>query len=261
MSTQRSFARAGAVLTVSGVVALLGSGTAAAHVTANTGGEPAEKGGHSVITFRVPNEEPDANTVRLDVTFPQGTPISSAQTKPIPGWTAKVQKARLDRPVTTKDGARITEAVTKITWTARPGDGGLSPDQYGEFDASVTMPDNTDIVVFPAMQHYDNGKVVNWKTPPPPDGEQEPEHPAPFVELSEPSGGHGHGGHGGSSSAGGHEGHGAAEKSGDGASDSTARWLGGIGLVVGALGLGLGGGAVLRSRKAGGQSSGGGGQA
>jgi hypothetical protein len=34
-------------------------------------------------------------------------------------------------------------------------------------------------------------------------------------------------------------------------SDNTARWLGGAGLVVGALGLGVGVGAVLRSRRAG----------
>ena len=32
-------------------------------------------------------------------------------------------------------------------------------------------------------------------------------------------------------------------------SDTTARWLGGLGLLVGALGLGLGGGAVMRSRR------------
>ncbi len=31
--------------------------------------------------------------------------------------------------------------------------------------------------------------------------------------------------------------------------DTTARWLGGAGLLVGALGLGVGSGAVLRSRR------------
>ena len=32
-------------------------------------------------------------------------------------------------------------------------------------------------------------------------------------------------------------------------SDTDARWLGGIGLLLGALGLGLGGGALLRTRR------------
>jgi hypothetical protein len=32
-------------------------------------------------------------------------------------------------------------------------------------------------------------------------------------------------------------------------SDNTARWLGGAGLLVGAIGLGFGAGAVLRSRR------------
>jgi len=34
------------------------------------------------------------------------------------------------------------------------------------------------------------------------------------------------------------------------ASDNTARWLGGAGLLVGAIGLGVGAGATIRARKA-----------
>jgi len=33
-------------------------------------------------------------------------------------------------------------------------------------------------------------------------------------------------------------------------SDNTARWLGGAGLLVGAVGLGVGAGATIRARKA-----------
>ncbi|MQA11423.1 MAG: DUF1775 domain-containing protein [Pseudonocardiaceae bacterium] len=247
MSTNRSATRAvqrvGVLVTVGGIVALLGGGTASAHVTANTGGEPAEKGGHAAVTFRVPNEEPDANTVRLVVTFPKNNPVSSAQTKPVPGWTARVQKARLDKPVTLQNGTKVTEAVTKITWTAGPGEG-LRPDQYGEFSASMAMPDNTDVMVFPANQHYDSGKVVGWTTPPPPDGAEEPEHPAPTVDLAS-SAGHGHGGSSDANAASTSGGSAADESTEDGA----ARWLGGAGLVVGALGLGFGVGATMRARK------------
>ena len=64
----------------------------------------------------------------------------------------------------------------------------------------------------------------------------EPEHPAPVLELIpeedagavEPTVG-------------------TATASG---ADSTARWIGGAGLAVGALGLGVGAGAALRTRRA-----------
>jgi hypothetical protein len=48
----------------------------------------------------------------------------------------------------------------------------------------------------------------------------------------------------------GHDGAAAGSDEGtEAGTDTTARWLGGIGLVLGALGLGLGGGALLRSRR------------
>jgi hypothetical protein len=105
------------------------------------------------------------------------------------------------------------------------------------------MPKDRDSVTFPATQTYDNGDVVAWDQPTPADG-SEPQHPAPTVQLT-PASGDGHGGHGGGDAP-----QAAAADSGD----TAARWLGGAGLVVGALGLGLGGGAVLRSRKQGGGS-------
>jgi hypothetical protein len=44
-------------------------------------------------------------------------------------------------------------------------------------------------------------------------------------------------------------GHGHHDAEAPAATDTTARWLGGIGLLVGALGLGLGVGAVARTRR------------
>jgi hypothetical protein len=56
-------------------------------------------------------------------------------------------------------------------------------------------------------------------------------------------------GHGMATSAGPGDPSGAS--GGSGGVDNTARWLGGIGLILGALGLGLGGGAVLKGRRGG----------
>jgi hypothetical protein len=69
----------------------------------------------------------------------------------------------------------------------------------------------------------------------------EPEHPAPTLTLAAATG-DGHDGHhvGGSAAA--------QEKSKD--TDNTARWLGGIGLALGLLGVALGFGNVIRGRRA-----------
>lgn len=76
----------------------------------------------------------------------------------------------------------------------------------------------------------------------------EPERPAPVVALTVATGDGAMGGHDAGSAAAPAAAAPAGPTSG---SDSTARWLAGGGLLVGALGVGLGAGAVLRSRRSG----------
>jgi uncharacterized protein YcnI len=230
--------RAGAAVAAAGLAAVFTAGIASAHVTAQPG--TATKGGYAKITFRVPNERADAGTVKLEVDLPAEHPIASVSTRPIPGWTANVTKAKLDQPIKIHD-AEITEAVRTITWTADPGTR-IAPAQFQEFDVSAgPLPDNTDALVIPAVQTYDNGEVVRWDAPPPAAGAEEPEHPAPTVKLVAKT-----------ATAAADGGHDAGHETGAAAShgeDTAARWLGGAGLVVGALGLGVGAGALLRGRR------------
>ncbi|GAA2990180.1 YcnI family copper-binding membrane protein [Actinokineospora diospyrosa] len=248
MSTYRFAARAGVVLAAAGTAVLFTSGIASAHVTAKVLGEPAVQGGYTKITFRVPNEDNTAGTVKVEVKFPAETPIASLRTKPLPGWTATIVKGKLAKPITSH-GAEITEAVSSVTWTAAAGTR-IGPGEFAEFEVSGGALPETDQLVLPAVQTYDSGKVVSWDAPPPAAGAEEPEHPAPVVKLTKAAaGGDDHAAaapaatatdtHGEKTEA-------AAAKS----SDTTARWLGGAGLVVGALGLGLGAGATLRARRA-----------
>jgi uncharacterized protein YcnI len=186
-------------------------GAASAHVTANPG--TAQQGGYTKISFRVPNERDTASTTRLEVNFPTDHPIASVETRAVTGWTATVQKAKLDKPIKTDDG-EISEVVSKITWTG----GKIPPGSFEDFDVSLgPLPTDTDQLVFKALQTYDNGEVVRWIDPPA-EGAAEPEHPAPVVRLTPVN----------ATQA-------AVSTSGE-APSSTGKW----GVVLGVVGIGLG---------------------
>ncbi|HEY2060920.1 MAG TPA: YcnI family protein [Amycolatopsis sp.] len=242
MSRHHVLQRAGVLAATVGAAGLLGAGIASAHVTANVYGAQPTKGGYGAIFFRVPNEEANAGTIKVEVDLKPEYGIGSLRTKPIPGWTAEVTTSPLAQPVTTASGTKITKAVTKVVWTAQPGSKiAAGSTEFQEFEISAgPLPSNVDQLEFPAIQTYEDGKVVQWNQPTPANGE-EPEHPAPVVKLAAAASGDGD-----------HAAMTATTSDAEAApstSDTTARWLGGAGLIVGALGLGAGAGAVLRSRR------------
>nr|WP_232283746.1 YcnI family protein [Saccharomonospora cyanea] len=212
---------------------LLAGGIASAHVTANVYGDTPEKGGYGAVVLRVPNEEEKVGTTEVEVTVPAEYGITSARTKPVPGWTAEVTET--------------DDVVTRITWKAEDGhEIAAGTTSYEEFEIVLgALPEDVDTLVLPTSQTYADGKVVKWDQPPA-EG-TEPERPAPVVELAESSG-HGHG-TGSEQSA--EAGEATGTEADTGTTDDTARWLGGAGLALGALGFGLGIGATLRARKAG----------
>jgi uncharacterized protein YcnI len=241
MSTNRFGVRVLAVLGVAGL-AVLGTPTiASAHVSA----QPAEftQGGRATFAFRVPNERDNAGTTKIEVTLPQDTPLTSVRTRPLTGWKAEAVKGKLDKPVTIA-GKEVTEAFTSITWTADAGVK-IGVNQYEDFQVALgTLPEK-DTLLLPVKQTYENGEVVDWAQAAGADG-KEPEHPAPALKLAAKKAGEDeHGGHGTTPAANSTDTHEASAAG----SDKTARYLGGAGLAVGALGLGFGVGAILRSRR------------
>lgn len=240
--------RAGLAVAGAAALALLTSGVAAAHVTAQPG--QASKGSYAKVAFRVPDESDTAGTVKLQVTLPTDHPVPSVRTSPMPGWTTTLAKIPLNPPIKTDDGT-VNEAVHTITWTAQPGVR-LGPDEFADFTVDMgALPDNTDTLVMPAVQTYDDGTVVSWDQVRAP-GAPEPEHPAPVLRLVDGPGGASNT-DAASQSMATSAGPGGADSPAQagGGSDNTARWLGGAGLVLGALGLGLGIGAVTRVRRLG----------
>ncbi|MCX5350444.1 YcnI family protein [Streptomyces sp. RLB3-17] len=235
-------AAAGAVA-VSAVLAV--SAPAFAHVSVQPEGEAA-KGGYAVVDFKVPNERDNASTNQVEVNFPTDHPLASVMPQPLDGWSVKVTKTKLAKPLT-MHGEKISEAVSKVTWTATGK--GIEPGFFQKFPLSVgALPEDTDELVFKAIQTYDNKEVVRWIEPQKA-GQEEPENPAPVLTLSEASADGHHGSSGTAKDA--SDTSTAAPASSTSASsadssDTTARVLGVVGIVVGAAGVAYG---VLAGRR------------
>ncbi|MCX3058481.1 YcnI family copper-binding membrane protein [Streptomyces beihaiensis] len=234
-------------------VALL-SAPAFAHVSVRPEGAAA-KGGFAVVDFKVPNERDKAATTKVEVAFPTDHPLASVMPEPVPGWKVEVTKSKLDKPIEL-EGQKINEAVTKVTWTATgSGDAkGIQPGYFQKFPVSVgQLPTDTDQLVFKALQTYDDKEVVRWIEPQQ-KGQPEPENPAPTLELTAASD-DGHGSSGAASddrsgksgqNAKGGSAEAAASSSASSGSDTTARVLGIVGIVIGAAGVAFG---VLAGRR------------
>ncbi|MFG3552852.1 YcnI family protein [Micromonospora sp. NPDC047557] len=237
MTRLRRTATAAAALAFTAVAtAVLGfAGPASAHVTVNP--KEATQGGYARVAFRVPNESDTASTTKLEVVLPENAPIGSVSTIPVPGWTVTTEKRKVDPPIDVH-GSQLTEAVSKITWTAT-GDAAVKPGQFQEFGVSMGPLPKVESMVFKTLQTYSDGNVSRWIDEPQPGGE-EPEKPAPVLTLTAA---------GPSASAAPSATAVAAPDDDDDESDGTAIGLGIAGLVAGLAGLVLGGLAFARTRR------------
>ncbi|MET7794904.1 YcnI family protein [Micrococcus luteus] len=201
---------------------------------------------HHERRFKVPNERDNASTNKVEVNFPTDHPLASVMPQPLDGWSVKVTKTKLAKPLT-MHGEKISEAVSKVTWTATGK--GIEPGFFQKFPLSVgALPEDTDELVFKAIQTYDNKEVVRWIEPQQ-EGQEEPENPAPVLTLSAASADGHHGSSGTAKDA--SDTSTAAPASSTSASsadssDTTARVLGVVGIVVGAAGVAYG---VLAGRR------------
>ncbi|MFF4892070.1 YcnI family copper-binding membrane protein [Micromonospora chersina] len=226
-----------AALTLAAVAtAVLGlAGPASAHVTVNP--TEAKQGGYGRFAFRVPNESDTASTTKVEVNLPENAPVGSVSTMPVPGWTVTVEKRKVDPPVEVH-GSQLTEAVSKLTWTAAPN-GGVKPGEFQEFPVSMGPLPQTDRMVFKVLQTYSDGNISRWIEEPTPGGE-EPENPAPVLTLTAASA---------SASPVASAPAAAADDDDDDADTGAATAFGVAGLVAGLAGLILGGLAFLRTRR------------
>jgi uncharacterized protein YcnI len=197
---------------------------ASAHVTLRTDNPAA--GGFAVYTIRVPNERDDAATTQVEVRMPDG--FEASRYRPADGWDIAIE-----------------DGVMTI------GGGRIEPGQYEDFSFQARNPEEAGVLVFPAIQTYDSGEVVEWV------GAEDADTPAARVELV-PGGGDGHGGDGHGSEDAAEAAEADAEAADAEAADAEPVAADGgsggalpvVALVLSLVAVGLGGLALTRGRRA-----------
>jgi uncharacterized protein YcnI len=222
---------------------------AAAHISVHPNLVPA--GAFATLNVRVPGEEENAYAYKVAMRVPSG--FISVATENVPGWSVETKTKKLAKPIETDDGP-IDEEVSEIIWTGDKKEGKLADGSFVQFALSVAIPESYEgkLLAFKALEFYSNGKVARWI------GTPESEYPAPTIDITEKGGliEEVAGGEAGPTAAGAPSGEvesmgmdspGEAEGSGSGGGSDDGLAI--VALVVGALGLIAGGGALILARR------------
>ena len=233
-----------AMLTVVG--ALIVPASAQAHISLHPNTIPA--GAFATLDVRVPGEQEGAYVKKVDVLFPQG--FTGVDYENVLGWSTKVIESKLATPIK-EDGETIDTEVSQIVWSWTGPLGKVNNGQFVDFPLSLAIPDDAagKPLEFRTVQTYSNGAVVHWIEP-----SLSGEHPSPRINVTAKGGviedvaGDEAGPEAGqtaASPAGSAPAPVAANSSGGGAS----KGLGIVALILGALGLIAGLGALAVSRR------------
>jgi uncharacterized protein YcnI len=227
-------------------VALLVPASAQAHISLHPNTIPA--GAFATLDVRVPGEAEGAYIKKVDVLFPQG--FTGVDYENVPGWSAKVIESRLATP-NKEDGETIDSEVSQIVWTWTGPLGKVNNGQFINFPLSLAIPDNAagKPLEFRTVQIYSNGEVVHWIEP-----ALDAEHPSPRINVTAKGGviediaGDEAGPQAGQTAA-----SPAASTSTPAvmksSSSGASKGLGIVALILGALGLVVGLGALAASRR------------
>jgi len=232
-----------AVLLAAG--ALLVPTSAQAHISLHPNTIPA--GAFATLDVRVPGEQEGAYVTKVDVLFPAG--FTGVNYENVPGWSAKVVETKLATPIQ-KDGETINTEVSQIVWTWAGPLGKVSNGQFINFPLSLAIPEVPgQALEFRTVQTYSNGQVVHWISP-----SLTAEHPSPRINVTAKGGviediaGHEAGPEagqtGGSPSA-----PASTPAVAKPTSSGASKGLGITALILGALGLIAGLGALAASRR------------
>jgi periplasmic copper chaperone A len=115
---------------------------------------------------------------RVDVLFPAG--FTGVDYENVPGWTVHVIEAKLATPLES-DGETIDTEVSQIVWAWTGPLGKVSDNQFIDFPLSLAIPEDDAgrALEFRTVQTYSNGHIVHWIDP-----SLSAEHPSPRINVT-----------------------------------------------------------------------------
>jgi len=227
------------------VAALFVPASAQAHISLHPNTIPA--GAFATLDVRVPGEAEGAYIKKVDMLFPQG--FTGVDYENVAGWSVKVIESKLATPIK-EDGETIDTQVSQIVWTWTGPLGKVNNGQFIDFPLSLAIPQDAagKPLEFRTVQTYSNGEVVHWIEP-----ALDADHPSPRINVTAKGGVI-------EDIAGDEAGPQAGQTAASPAASSTApaivkssggasKGLGIVALILGALGLLVGLGALVASRR------------
>jgi uncharacterized protein YcnI len=157
-------------------VALLAPASAQAHISLHPNTIPA--GAFATLDVRVPGEQEGAYVKKVDVRFPQG--FTGVDYENVAGWSTKVIESKLATPIR-EDGETIDTEVSQVVWSWTGPLGKVDNGQFIDFPLSLAIPDDAAgrPLEFRTVQTYSNGQVVHWIEP-----SLTGEHPSPRINVT-----------------------------------------------------------------------------
>jgi uncharacterized protein YcnI len=226
--------------------ALLAPAGAQAHISLHPNTIPA--GAFATLDVRVPGEQEDAYVKKVDMLLPRG--FTSVDYENVAGWSTKVIASKLASSIKS-DGETIDTEVSRIEWTWTGPLGKVTNGRFIQFPLSLAIPDDArgKVLEFRTVQTYSNGQVAHWISP-----SLTAEHPSPRINVTAEGGAI-------QDVAGDEAGPAAGQTAGtaptptstpavvQSASSGASKGLGIAALILGALGLMTGLGALAHSRR------------
>jgi uncharacterized protein YcnI len=99
-------------------------------------------------------------TTEDEADIPAATPFPSVSYLAVPGWDTEPVTETLPKPVTV-DKTQISEAVTRVSWTAQTGSE-TKENEIRQFTHSVGAVPDTGKIALHVLQTYSDGSVVEW---------------------------------------------------------------------------------------------------
>ena len=155
---------------------LLAPASAQAHISLHPNTIPA--GAFATLDVRVPGEQAGAYVKEVDMLLPRG--FTSVDYENVAGWSTKLIADKLATPIK-EDGETIDTEVSRMVWTWTGPLGKVESGQFIHFPLSLAIPDDATgkVLEFRTVQTYSNGQVVHWISP-----SLTAEHPSPRINVT-----------------------------------------------------------------------------